>query len=400
MRDTAPVAGPLASTPQVTCPDCRQATLAVSAIELDRVTTVCHSCGHTPTAGVRLPFLRKRIIYLDQFALSRIRKSRDLVAAGQLLNDDDQSWLDFGETLRRSCERQLSISPVSEVHEVECANATSNGRAIRDVAAEFSHGLAFKSPSDLVMGQICTFARSWPVKEEPDWIAITGDGFTEGGAPHTWWKQKHWHSQPLYGDSLLRLHNELDDNSTRSLGQVWERWKSGRGDFAAFVKEESEGMIRRLRKFHHAEATVTCVYEDSGLDRASARHRAVDFLTHADLSRLPYVQVNSILSAQLRHRAASSSKDPCPSRNLFRDLQFLGLLLPYCDDMLVDGHCFSLVSSNPACSELGDDLVRRVHAQWDRTRVADSLRQGERAASDEHRKWVQWLYDVPLGDWG
>ena len=60
------------SNPYVTCPKCRKEGFGVLMIDGRHYTRRCRECWHTE--NIDLPPIRKKIIYIDQFAISGMMK--------------------------------------------------------------------------------------------------------------------------------------------------------------------------------------------------------------------------------------------------------------------------------------------------------------------------------------
>src|SRR5688572_4033709 len=102
--------------PFVRCPKCAEETFGVLMIQGRSYFRRCRACSFSQM--FRLPSVEKRVIYLDQFALSNIMKA---------LNPDteahkkgmDSFWLTLFKKLDRLCKLQLVVCPNSSVHEKE-----------------------------------------------------------------------------------------------------------------------------------------------------------------------------------------------------------------------------------------------------------------------------------------
>ena len=80
----------LISPPWRTCPACGKDKFGVSIISGSRLMRRCRDCWHQ--RDYRLPELRKKIIYLDQFVISNLMKLENPVTQGHATVAADPFW--------------------------------------------------------------------------------------------------------------------------------------------------------------------------------------------------------------------------------------------------------------------------------------------------------------------
>jgi len=85
------------------------------------LTRRCRECWHTESE--RLPRLRKRLIYVDQFAYSNMAKAIDPLWAAKR-GSQDSFWTEMFDALDRAMKLQLIVCPYSTVHEKESSVST------------------------------------------------------------------------------------------------------------------------------------------------------------------------------------------------------------------------------------------------------------------------------------
>src|SRR5260370_17001058 len=125
--------------PFVRCPRCAQETFGILTIQGLNYFKRCRACFHSQM--FRLPSLTKKVIYLDQFALSNIMKA---------LNPDtkaykrgiDPFWIMLFKKLDNLFKLQLIVCPNSSVHEKE-TRFSSHFQPINRINKLLSAGLLF-----------------------------------------------------------------------------------------------------------------------------------------------------------------------------------------------------------------------------------------------------------------
>jgi hypothetical protein len=99
------------------CPRCGKPAFGSMSIDGESHTRRCRECFLTKAEP--LWPLKKKVIYVDQFAISNMMKALDVTARGHDRARADAFWLALFEALERVCKLQLAICPDSEQHQ-EC----------------------------------------------------------------------------------------------------------------------------------------------------------------------------------------------------------------------------------------------------------------------------------------
>jgi len=97
------------STPYRTCPECGHETFGILLIRDNRYTRRCRDCWHS--SEYRLPELRRKIIYLDQFVISNLMKLVTPSAKGREKVKADAFWQELHDLLIQSVTFSLSYAP-------------------------------------------------------------------------------------------------------------------------------------------------------------------------------------------------------------------------------------------------------------------------------------------------
>jgi hypothetical protein len=315
------------------------------------------------------------------------------------MDASQRKWLRLANTLTRTCQRQLAICPISEAHQVESANATLEGRAILNVLKEFSREVRFAHPSRIIETQVWESARRWSSSGVYDLPDPDVNRVIDGYAPHAWWPSLTHYPEPLISDGLMEDINRLEDRGHTQLKHLWNTWcRGGRGDFASWVREEIDSVVKLHRTDSQIRSVVRAAIESCDHDGDDTTHLVDEYLRSDCLEHIPRTSILAVLAAGLRHRAVACHGEKAKNRGMRWDLETLALLLPYCDIMLVDKYCHNLVCSNPVAEALGT-MTKRVYCASDLDSMIGDLEALEAAATDEHRQMVELLYGIPASDW-
>ena len=120
--------------PRETCPQCNQpdsfGRLWINSSTLD---FVCDRCRHRESKP--LPPISKRIIYIDQFALSKMVK-----------NKDDPFWTDVHSRLVRLASNEVITCPCSPIHVEESEYDYTLRDALKDMYRSIAGDDEFRRP--------------------------------------------------------------------------------------------------------------------------------------------------------------------------------------------------------------------------------------------------------------
>lgn len=95
------------------CPKCGKKLYGVLSVHGHHYIRRCRECWHTSN-HIPLPTLKKRVIYLDQFAISEMAKLGDKTIKRRSSAEVAQWWQTILENLRLLVRAQMVVCPESE----------------------------------------------------------------------------------------------------------------------------------------------------------------------------------------------------------------------------------------------------------------------------------------------
>jgi transcription elongation factor Elf1 len=144
------------SPPFIKCPKCNKLnSFGVLMISGHHYTRRCRECWFTET--YKLPEMKKKIVYLDQFVISNMMK-----AINQKLGKVkkvDPFWLKLFEKLDRLVKLQIIICPDSTFHRNE--SLLSYYQALKRMYEHLSGGATFYDPSTIRRFQIAEYFKQF-----------------------------------------------------------------------------------------------------------------------------------------------------------------------------------------------------------------------------------------------
>lgn len=141
--------------PYEDCPKCGQHEFGVLNVHENSYTRRCRSrsCWHTLTFV--LPALKKKVIYLDQFAFSNIMKMLSAETPGHERAKAEPLWRELFESLGVLCRMQLVICPNSTEHHAESLISPFY-EELKHTYEHFSTGISFERPISIQHRQVMT----------------------------------------------------------------------------------------------------------------------------------------------------------------------------------------------------------------------------------------------------
>ena len=338
------------------CPECKKAEcFGFYYMEDDTdpkmYTQKCLDCGHREIYF--LPPLDKKIIYLDQFALSEMLKSIDpSVPRKRNLNP---IWRTLFNKLEQLSRKQLLVCPKSAYHNIESLPTTFYPK-LKTLIEYLSWHVSFDRPNSIKMRQIEKHAKLWIQGEDDKEPAIErGDAFR--GRINYWYR---WNNLKKKGDphpleikeiQRRRSKNEAEIASLydgwRSESKSQEQWfsktKSQEQWFKETVKEFGRDTLYKSWPLFYVEfkKSVEHIFLKEGVSQDHVEEKVIEYFNSPQLENLPFLKISALLLAAKARRVAGGQKKK--SQGMSVDFDMIATFLPYCDAMIIDNECHSFL---------------------------------------------------------
>ncbi len=380
----------------------------------------CRECGYPrgseQAAAFPLPVLRKKIIYLDQFAISNMMKALNPQTHAFKKGAVDSLWLELFERVDTLCKSQLIICPDSSLH-VDESLLSPHFHALKRLYELLSHGATFFSPEEIKRTQLFGHAKNWAlgIPEAP--LALDARAVIHGNVDA-------WQERLIISVGQRYDEKVIDELRTRrakvqeALRPVFDRWRSEQGrTFDDWFQEECAAFaditlqlyrahLDRLRcmslgqieltmndlfappsvllieSIHHAFRAAGCV-------EAELWPKTVEYLRSSYLTGIPFLRIHSMMFAAVARKAAAGMKKPL-SQGLANDIKMLSALLPYCDAMFIDNECYSYLNEMPLREDVNYGTV--LFCLNNRADFSEYLKSIEDNAPSGHFEKVDEVY--------
>ncbi len=399
------------------CPKCSKEAFGVLSIYDHHYARRCRDCWHT--VNIRLPKLNKRIIYLDQLAISEMLKAGEQLSKTHEGRAVAPFWGQALQKLHRLCRLQLIACPDSHFHYDESA-VSPFFKGLKNLYESFSQGVSFHDSTILQDRQVTECARFWIRKQEsPEFIFDPKDAVH--GSLDAWQDIMRISMNINPKEEQIQELRHWRDEASEQLKQVFTRWQSETGrNFQEWFQEESAGYGKRVIKnfLLFCENSIAMrtglrpldamafmpggdvttfmavggVLGEEGIhDKGKQIEMCMSFFTSPVLAKIPFNNISSMLYAALARKAAAGQKAP-PSRGMRIDVTMVSTLLPYCDAMFIDNECRGYLNEEPLRSDLKyKAAVFSINRSDDFLKYLDDI---EKAASKDHLDKVTEVYGI------
>lgn len=406
--------------PFIHCPKCAEQTFGMASIGGNYYFRRCKACffGRMFT----LPALCKKVIYLDQFALSNMMKA---------LNPDtkahkkgiDLFWLTLFKKLDRLYKLQLIVCPDSSVHEKE-SRVSSHFDAIKRVNELLSGEVCFQDIETIRNLQMLTHCQNWISGNHDKRFEFQIDSVVYGNINH--WTDVIYVSstmpwQPEWIEALrnnrVQLHERISEVFSRwqtETGQSFDFWfHEELNDYGVSILKEVINYNERIipvlsgeREMHLSDFIVPPavktyeivfeVFKTTGLAGKDLGAKLYEYFRSPALVSLPFLRLSSMIFASVARKAAAGMKK-LPSQGLSSDVDALSTLLPYCDAMFIDNECRAYFREEPLRSELLS-FGTQLFSLSNKEAFLEYLDAIEASITEEHLQLIQLIYGDGWGE--
>lgn len=397
--------------PYIKCPSCGDERLGVLGIRPRLAIRRCTNCQMSFTA--ELPNLDKRMIFLDQSAISNMMRALHPKLGREGPHSD--FWRTLFLKLDRLVRMQLIACPYTSVHKEESVLDSRIEAHLLRVARHLAAGIEFAHRRTIEIRQVDDAARMWlngvPIVLDPASarVAVRGDRTAWRGRLELLVKTK-------WSQSDIDTIRTVREDTAKGWLPVFERWIRSPVDFTERFREEAlgygrailEASLRRRQRLMDIQAGRANVTEDgvipsfadpvavvldtfiaAGLGQ-EARERVLAFFASDAMLDIPFNRLRAMLLASLSRELQRGRKQPV-DLGTPADFAAISSSLPYCDAMLVDNKCAEYLGQAPLAREVArfNSRIFSLRLREDFLSYLDAI---EASATEQHRQLVEQLY--------
>lgn len=397
--------------PFIDCPTCGAASaFGVLHIGGNRLSQRCQKCRFTENTA--LPALDKKVIYLDQFAISNIYKIR----SGETLKQPHvhDFWVEFEKRIARAQMAQAAIFPPSNIHQDETIVSPFPSE-LRIAHEMFGGDASLVDSETLNARQEMEFAKAFMNGQPAPDLEFDADSALQGNR-NGWLSHLHITVNSDYSSFADGLRESRDRLHTAML-PLFERWQTEKPPFEAVLKEElaafGKGRIQASvltwRRYidamerqdgeeifnislsfgmRHLMAMMRA-FKHYGVPEDDCLQKIFEFWSWPELEKIPFHKNSAHMFAAVAARLASGQKKK-PTQGLNNDIQAISTFAPYVDVMFVDIECENLLKDGRLKRALS--YKARIFSKASSKDFFDYLESLEDGLSDEIKYWSGFLY--------
>jgi hypothetical protein len=399
--------------PHLRCPKCGAEKYGVLDVGRTQCTRRCRDCLYTGT--VHLPELKKKIVYIDQFAISNIMKLLSPEIKGHERAVSEPFWNELFETLEVTSHLQLIVCPDSKEHEHESLTSPFY-KALKRTYEHFSGGLSFYDADAIRRLQVARLTQCW-LKKQNLRFDFASHKITHGN-PHDWAGRIYVTVDGVLPGMVEELRT-MRSRGHQGLQKVFAIWQQEKKGFKEVFENEKGAYVRNLFGLYRAECerraqvfarvlrgqmpslndvlysqtSYTVLQLQKTFEQAVGKEQSgaamVEFLSSGALNETPFNIIEASMFASLAQKAAAGQKE-VPNQGTFTDVNIVSTLLPYCDAMFMDNGCRALWQDIPREHKLPFPcLMFSPNTGADFIRYLKNIRD---SASQEHLKLISEVY--------
>lgn len=398
------------SQPYVVCPKCKKnESFGVLSIHNRSYTRRCKECWFTES--YKLPELKKKVIYLDQFVISEIMKAvNDKLGKKEKI---DKLYFKLFETLEELSRAQLIICPDSTFHKHESL-LSNYYSALKQMYEHLSGGATFFDPQTLRRFQITECFRMF-LQGKKYVFNKKGEGVMSRDI--NGWRDKFRISVDFkitdeeienIRDSRLMIHKSISElfeslklqkNKKFSDWTREEEWAYGKTIVSQYIssvyKQTSSNVpIEELISSITKEPNILFTSLFSMIKSNSFEEKfkiVTSFLTSEKLLTLPFNRLSALMWACIEYSSAQGGRTNPPNIGMVNDIEMVSTLLPYCDAMFVDNDIFNILNRKEIREEI-NKYKTKIFSKRNQNEFFNYLNDIKKVVDKDHFKKVVEVY--------
>lgn len=413
------------SPPYIKCPKCSNDTFGVLSIHDNFYLRRCKNClyprANEKSIRITLPALKKKVIYIDQMAISNMMKKLNPQTKASKKGDIDDFWLLLFNKLDYLSKLQLIICPDSEFHKEESLLSPFY-KSLKRIYELFSHGVSFSSRDEIERDQIYQHINNW-LKGEPEKKLELDINTIVRGNLNAWQDRLTISVDMEIDERLIDSFRKNREKICGSLSEVFARWQTETNkDYNDWFNEEVEifgtvvleAHLNYLKKIQQNQcllneesllafinpppATILVgmihrILKKNGIDDSEIIEKTDEYLHCQYIRDIPVIKISAMMYAAIARKAAAGQKKP-PNQGMRNDIFIISGLLPYCDAMFIDNACYNYLNEYPLADEI--DYNTKIFSQNCKGEFLEYLDDIESNASEDH---LNKVYEVYGRDW-
>jgi hypothetical protein len=359
--------------PFQTCPRCKsvEKSFGILSVGGDNLVRRCRACQYSHSEP--LPPVDKKVVYLDQFAISNIYKIKKNIPLGNL--SSQVFWENCARLAKLAYLRQQVIFPASNLHSDETIvwHSASDLKLAHEM---LSGDTSFERTDQIAMKQELAYAQAFCRSSWPPQLLFDVDDILEGER-NAWLPTLHINvnsDYSMFADEI-RASRQAAAESLQALANRWANQKSTFDDIlkhelTSYASASAQALTEATVKFQkaamsddpmaliNAHSTIfdrfraLCrVFEKAGISSENSAAAVMEFWRRDGNHQLPTHRIMGYLFAALGWKISCGQRKPM-SGGILNDFNAIATYGTYVDAMFVDRECAELMKHPRLRSDL------------------------------------------------
>ena len=391
------------SLPYRKCPKCgKPDTFGTLMVNSNSFKRRCSNCWHTDL--IPLPKLNKKVIYIDQFAISNMMKVLNTRTEANKKGRVDPFYHKLFEKLDRLCKLQMIICPDSDIH-LDESLMTGYFEELKRMYELLSHGVTFGNHDAIKESQLYEHALNWASGNPKKPISLNVYDVVKG-------KIKDWQSRFIVSINMnfqasIEATRGFRDCTCSEMAEVFQGWQSEKGkQFKHFLECEYKRLLEKLfyNYVGYLQGNTKMTFEDIsqlyikaihdafekvGIQGEEIWNKTMEYLNSKYIKNIPFIKISAMLFAAIARKAASGKKNP-PGQGMSNDINVISVILPYRNAVFIDKECYAYLKEKPLCDEI--NYGTKIFSLSNKNEFFEYLDSIEKSVSEDHLLLVKQVY--------
>jgi len=394
------------SKPYIKCPNCGENVYGVLMINIRSYVRRCNKCMYSES--YKLPDIEKKIIYLDQMAISNMMNSIRTTDPEKKARIQPE-WKIMFEKLDRLVKLQLIICPHSLVHEDESI-VTPVFKDLKQMYEHLGNGVEFYGIETIVRYQYYEAFTKWlDIKANP----ITIHDIVHGNLNE--WQDRIRISIESSKDptDYVEELKKTREVSSAVLTEIFNRWKTethntfmdwfneeknayGPAYWRLYLQSVLDNSSSGMLNFDFSEKAVLMIHlkgilRQNGITKKEEMlKKLAKFFQSEQAKQIPFLTIYSMLVAVLANQVAHGGRTQPLNVGTSNDLSFISAFTPYCDTLFVDNAFKENIKQGDKNLKLG--ISNKFYSANDFKGFFAYLNNIEASAQKDHLNKVKEVY--------
>lgn len=375
--------------PYSECKNCWSKRLWILSIYWNVCNKKCTECFENQSKI--LPKIKKKVIYIDQFAISNMMMSINLIHPSNK-KEDLKIWRKIYEKLNKLVHFNLIVCPYSETHEIESVFKKSDYKDLKTMFKFLSRTTKFKPKRSIENIQIYNDFENYINENWENRNNIkTKDALK-------WWINQWSSNMNIDINNMFYRNNSSElkaykESIHSAIDEKFQLWKKQKYSFEELYLSECQSLLRNRCNEIDTKMSLENILKSKWISNPIQQNKIIEeYYKNINFSNIPFINIHSALWSQIAYNAWRDIMSKAPNRGTLYDIDFLSIYKPYCDIMLIDKSMKALLSLKECREKIDSNTKFFGGDKNDIELFYEYLKWLEESMSEEYIQLVEEIY--------